>query len=169
MSSTVFAEFSRTTRKKLFILIIYGQTCCFLSSLVLAKHHVEFNSYDDPGKSSDLIMKVASAISIVACIPLMLICSFQSLRNKICIQVVSIIQICNFMSCTGTVFGYLSVGSSCIWQGISTTVFPVSSAFWTLYIIYILYNIVFNDKLLRINYKVHCICWLLPLSFALLP
>ena len=153
----------------MFILVVYGHVCYFLANTALANDDRYIVNDDLYADRSDIIMKVTSAVSIAACIPVILVFGHTKLRQKPFIQVIVFIQLCNFFTSTGTVMGYQSDGPSCMWQAISTGMFPVSCSFWTTYILYMIYNIVLHDVLVHVNYKVHCICWLFPLLVTLLP
>ena len=119
---------------------------------------------------SDLLMRIFSIISIVSCLLVSFTFCFPHLRNRSYIKVVLYINICNFFSSFGSVFGYAANHSpACYWEGVATNNFPISSVFWTIKIAVMLFEIVEYGKLTEINYITHLVCWCFPIVLTMLP
>ena len=142
----------------------------FMSLLQNSTDDAGVMSDDGTADQSDLLMKIFSAISIVFCSFLFMVLLFPHLRSRPYVKIVVYINICNFFSAFGSVFGYAAnLSPACYWEGFATNNFPISSVFWTIKISLMLFRIIRYGKLSEIGLSTHIVCWLFPIVLSSLP
>ena len=115
-------------------------------------------------------MTIVSCLSIFFCFLVILTSLFQKFRRTYYLQIIIYIQFCNLFTSFGTILGYTKSSSSeCYFQGIVTNIFPISNAFWVIYLIYFIFKLIVHKNTPNINHTVHIVCWIFPLLLTVLP
>ena len=100
---------------------------------------------------------------------LLTFCCFPKLWNKLFMQIILYISLCDFIA-NATVFsGTPSDNELCFFQGLLQQFFYPASWLWTTLLTYLLYSLVIDGKISLKKWHMHLICWGLPLLGAVLP
>ena len=121
--------------------------------------------------SQSLAMQVMSGLSAAASGLIVLsYMIFPKMRGKIYFEIQVYVAISNVLTSLGSAVGVVPTGSFACWfQGIVTNVFTLTSLTWTIVISFLLYWIIQRGKQFSLDYRIHLLCWLLPVLVTVLP
>lgn len=142
--------------------------------------YVRKPSYDESANAefyavnnASLIMTVMSTISVMCSLTILL--AFATLlknraTSKGLLQIIVYIAASNMLTSLGSIVGQpLDRSFACWWEGIITNIFTLSSIYWCVDVILILYQIVVLAKARHIGILDHLVCWGIPIIATLLP
>jgi len=117
-----------------------------------------------------LLMTIFSVLSALGTLSIIIsFLLFNSIKSKKSYEPIFYYAIATFLTSIGSTVGIPRDGSIACWfEGIVTNIFTLSSIAWILVINYAMYSILCNKQFI-ISYRIHLLCWTLPIIVTLLP
>eukprot|EP01038_Epipyxis_sp_PR26KG_P009536 gene9536-12844_t len=119
------------------------------------------------------IKVINTACAIISCalsfLVLLTYASFKSIRNKVFMLTIFNFSLCDFIANASVLSGNPSDRILCFMQGMIQQYFYPASWYWTACLTFLLYSVIFNEKIRITNTAMYSICYILPFIGLIIP
>lgn len=117
-----------------------------------------------------VIIQIAAIISMLSSLSVILTLSFRGLRQKLFMQIIAIISLCDLIANAPyvSVQRYPNDSAMCVVQGFINIYFYPVSWLWTTALMSLLFSLATTGKLPLSYPRLHSICWIFPMILAVL-